>query len=45
MKNKKNKIIAILQAAIMVFAMTAASGCFIGDPGWHHHHDYWHAWR
>jgi hypothetical protein len=42
MKNKKNKIIAILQAAIMLFAMTVVSGCYIGGPGWGWHHDYHH---
>jgi hypothetical protein len=42
----KKKIMAVVQAAIVLFALTAAAGCFIDtgwDGGWHHHDHYgWH---
>jgi len=40
----KRKIIGILQALVMVFAMAAASGCYVGG-GWHgggSYHGDWH---
>ncbi len=43
---KKLKLMAVIQALIMMFAMTAAAGCFIEDDdwdgGWHHRHHEWH---
>jgi hypothetical protein len=46
---KKWKLMAVIQALIMLFAMTAATGCFIeGDDwhdGWHHRHHEWHEWH
>ena len=42
----KKKILAVLQAALLLFAMGAATGCYVGPGwggGWHHgwHHHYW----
>ena len=35
---------AVAQAAVILFAMTAATGCFWGpDPYWYHHHHH-HDW-
>lgn len=47
---KKWKLMALIQALIMLFAMTAATGCFIEDDdgwhdGWHHHHHWEHEWH
>ncbi|MGA6972924.1 MAG: hypothetical protein WBY93_14920 [Candidatus Binatus sp.] len=39
----KRRIVTILQAVVLLFAMTAASGCFVGvHGGWDHHHAGWH---
>jgi hypothetical protein len=40
---KKRKLLAIVQAVVMLFAMTAATGCFIETPGWHGG-GHWHSW-
>ncbi|MFZ0658456.1 MAG: hypothetical protein WA854_16920 [Candidatus Binataceae bacterium] len=38
----KKRILALIQAAAILFAMTAAAGCFMGpSPYWYHHQD-WH---
>jgi hypothetical protein len=40
---KKSKLLAIVQAVVMLFAITMASGCFIEAPGWHGG-GHWHSW-
>jgi hypothetical protein len=40
---KMRKILAILQAIVLLAAMTAATGCVIQDPGWGGGH--WHHWH
>jgi hypothetical protein len=41
----KRRIVTVFQAVVMLIAMSAAAGCFVGyhgGGGWDHNHAGWH---